>query len=83
MITSIRYSLHSSSMLFTESGSFRVIVDGLFSNFISTPEPDMRVSSHPLKEGALSRYAPTLNESTNDKYPSIIREFNPKDQPDR
>ncbi|KAF5762294.1 hypothetical protein HanXRQr2_Chr16g0775011 [Helianthus annuus] len=29
-ITSIRYSLHSSSMLFTESGSFGVIVDGLF-----------------------------------------------------
>ena len=27
-ITSIRYSFHSSSMMFTESGSFRVIVDG-------------------------------------------------------
>jgi hypothetical protein len=31
MITSIRYSFHSSSMLFTESGSFGVIVDGSFS----------------------------------------------------
>ena len=30
-ITSIRYSFHSSSLLFTESSSFGVIVDGSFS----------------------------------------------------
>ena len=30
MIASTRYSLHSSSMLFTKSGSFWVIVDGSF-----------------------------------------------------
>ena len=34
MITSVRYSLHSSFMLFMEFGSFKVIVDGSFSNFI-------------------------------------------------
>lgn len=35
-------------MLFTESGSFGVIVDGCLSiPPISTTEPDMRISSHP------------------------------------
>ena len=40
-------------MVFTESGSFGVIVEGfLLINSISTTEPDMRVSSHPApREG--------------------------------
>jgi hypothetical protein len=39
-------------MLFAESGSFWVIVDGYLSNPISTTELDMRISAHPApREG--------------------------------
>jgi hypothetical protein len=45
-------------MLFTESGSFWVIVDGYLRNSISTTELDMRVSSHtaPRKLKIQKRY---------------------------
>lgn len=47
----MRHSLHSPSVLLKESNSLRVIVDGYSTNFISTAEPDMRVSSHPRPRG--------------------------------
>lgn len=46
-VSSMRHSLHSPSVLLKESDSLGVIVDGYSTNFISTAEPDMRVSSHP------------------------------------
>ena len=36
-----------------------------------------------LDSVALSYYASTFNESTNDRYPSLIGESNPKDRPGR
>lgn len=54
-------------MLFAESGSFWVIVDGYFSNPISTAELDMRVSSHPAprEQNARLYFLDLINKTLN------------------